>query len=64
VLIPQELMPGSVTVQSTGQASADGQTYEGLKVTTSDVEILLLVDNSRRLMRIEVPAAKVSVIRE
>jgi hypothetical protein len=64
VLIPQELMPGSVTVLSTGQASADGQTYEGLKVTTSDVEILLLLDNNHRLMRLEVPAAKVSVIRD
>jgi hypothetical protein len=64
VLIPQELMPGSVTVQSTGPSTADGQTYEGLKVTTSDVEILLLLDNNHRLMRLEVPAAKVSVIRE
>jgi hypothetical protein len=64
VLIPQELMPGSVTVQSTGPSTADGQAYEGLKVTTSDVEILLLLDNNHRLMRLEVPAAKVSVIRE
>jgi len=64
VIIPQELTPGSVTVQSTGQASADGQTYEGLKVTTSDVEILLLLDANHRLMRLEVPAAKVSVIRD
>jgi hypothetical protein len=64
VLIPQELMPGSVTVQSTGPSTADGQTYEGLKVTTSDVEILLLLDSNHRLMRLEVPAAKVSVIRE
>jgi hypothetical protein len=64
VLIPQELMPGSVTVQSTGPSAADGQTYEGLKVTTSDVEILLLLDSNHRLMRLEVPAAKVSVIRD
>jgi hypothetical protein len=64
VLIPQELMPGSVTVQSTGPSTADGQTYEGLKVTTSDVEILLLLDSNHRLMRLEVPAAKVSVIRD
>ncbi len=64
VLIPQDLTPGSITVQSTGSASADGQTYEGLKVTTSDIEILLLLDSNHRLMRLEVPAAKVSVIRE
>ena len=64
VLIPQELTPGSITVQSTGAASVDGKTYEGLKVTTSDLEILLLLDSNHRLMRLEVPDAKVSVIRE
>lgn len=64
VLIPQELTPGSITVESSGSASADGKTYEGLKVTTSDLEILLLLDGHHRLMRLEVPAAKVSVIRE
>src|SRR2546429_6541625 len=41
VLIPQELTPGTVTVLSTGAAAADGKTYEGLKVTSSDLEILL-----------------------
>jgi hypothetical protein len=64
VLIPQELTPGSVTAESTGSASAGGKSYEGLKVTTSDLEILLLLDSNHRLMRIEVPAAKVSVIRD
>jgi hypothetical protein len=64
VIIPQELTPGSITVQSTGSASADGKTYEGLKVNTSDLEILLLLDTNHRLMRLEVPEAKVSVIRE
>jgi hypothetical protein len=64
VIIPQELTPGTVSVLSTGQASADGKTYEGLKVTTPDLQILLLLDNNHRLMRIEVPDAKVSVIRE
>jgi hypothetical protein len=64
VLIPQELTPGTITVQSTGSAAADGKTYEGLKVSTSDLEILLLLDSNHRLMRLEVPEAKVSVIRE
>ncbi len=64
VLIPQELTPGTITVQSTGSASADGKTYEGLKVNTSDLEILLLLDGNHRLMRLEVPDAKVSVVRE
>ncbi len=64
VLIPQELTPGSVKVSSTGSASADGQTYSGLRVKTSDLEILLLLDSTHRLMRLEVPDAKVSVIRD
>src|SRR5438128_3947257 len=64
VLIPQELTPGTITVQSTGSASADGKTYEGLKVNTSDLEILLLLDGNHRLMRLEVPDAKVSVVRD
>jgi hypothetical protein len=64
VLIPQELTPGSITLEPTGSASADGKTYEGLRVTTSDLEILLLLDGNHRLMRLEVPTAKVSVIRE
>jgi hypothetical protein len=64
VIIPQELTPGSITVQSTGSATSEGKTYEGLKVTTSDLEILLLLDTNHRLMRLEVPEAKVSVVRD
>jgi hypothetical protein len=64
VLIPQELTPGSISVEATGSATADGKSYEGLKVTTADIEVLLLVDSSHRLMRLEVPAAKVSVVRD
>jgi len=64
VLIPQDLTPGTVRVVATGSANADGKTYEGLKVNSSDLEILLLLDNSHRLIRLEVPEAKVSVIRE
>jgi len=64
VLIPQELTPGTVKVLSTGPTTSDGKTYDGLKVNSSDLEILLLLDNSHRLIRLEVPEAKVSVIRD
>ena len=64
VLIPQDLTPGTVKVAATGSASADGKTYEGLKVNSADLEIQLLLDNNHRLIRLEVPEAKVSVIRE
>jgi hypothetical protein len=64
VLIPQELTPGSITVESTGPATADGKNYEGLRATTSDLEVLLYLDKDHRLDRLEVPSAKVTIVRE
>lgn len=64
VLIPQELTPGSINVESTGTTTTNGKSYEGLRVATSDLEVLLYLDAHHRLMRLEVPSAKVSVIRE
>lgn len=64
VLIPQELMPGTITAESTGSATIDGAFYEGLRVNTTDLEIDLYLDSNHRLMRLEVPSAKVSVVRE
>lgn len=64
VLIPQELTPGSITVKYTGASKEGGTSYEGLRVTTSDLEVLLVLDASHKLIRLEVPAAKVSVTRE
>jgi len=64
VLIPQELTPGTLTLESAGSRTVDDKPYEGLRVSTSDLEILLLLDSRHKLMRIEVPSAKVSVVRE
>jgi hypothetical protein len=64
VLIPQDLTPGTISVEATGAATIAGKSYEGLRVTTSDIEVLLYLDSSHRLMRLEVPAVKVSVIRD
>jgi hypothetical protein len=64
VLIPQEITPGSITAEATGSATSGGKTYEGLRVTTSDIEVLLLLDTNHRLMRLEVPEMKVAVVRE
>ena len=64
VLIPQELTPGTISVESTGTASAGGKSYEGLKATTADLEILLYLDSGHKLMRLEVPSAKVAVVRD
>jgi len=64
VLIPQELTPGAIKVESTGAASWNGKSYEGLRVTTADLEVLLYLDGNHRLMRLEAPSAKVAVIRD
>jgi len=64
VLIPQELTPGTVAVESAGSASANGKNYELLKVTTADIEIHLFLDSDHKLHRLEVPASKVTVLRE
>jgi hypothetical protein len=64
VLIPQDLTPGSITIESTGTANAGGKSYDGVRVTTSDLEVLLYLDSNHRLMRLEVPSAKVSVLRD
>jgi hypothetical protein len=64
VFIPQELMPGTITAESTGAATLDGKSYEGFRVSTADLEVDLYLDANHRLMRLEVPAAKVSVDRD
>jgi hypothetical protein len=65
VLIPQELTPGSITIESAGSVTAtNGKSYDGLRVATSDLEVMLYLDKNHRLDRIEVPSAKVSVIRD
>jgi hypothetical protein len=64
VLIPQELMPGTITAESTGSATIEGKSYEGFRVNTGDLEVDLYLDSTHRLMRLEVPTAKVSVVRD
>jgi hypothetical protein len=65
VLVPQELTPGNITVEATGPASLGGRSYaEAIRATTSDLEVQLFLDKDHRLMRIEVPAAKASILRD
>ncbi len=64
VLIPQDLTPGSITVESLGQEAVDGATLNVLRVQSADLEIRLYLDESRRLARLSVPAAKVDIRRE
>jgi hypothetical protein len=64
VLIPQELTPGTIAIESAGSLTAGGKSYDGLRVVTSDLEVVLYLDSNHRLMRLEVPAAKVSIVRD
>ncbi len=66
VLIPQDLTPGSVTVEYGGEQVMDGQRMDVLRVRSTDLEIDLFCDPAQqeRLMRLEVPAAKAVIVRQ
>jgi hypothetical protein len=63
VLIPQNLTPGTLTVEWGGPQQVGTTKYEMLRVRTSDLDVELYVANGR-LERILAPTAKVEVKRE
>jgi len=64
VLIPQDMVPGSITVESLGPQQAGNGKFEALRVSSTDLEIIVYVDSSRRLMRIEVPSSNAVIERQ
>ena len=64
VLIPQDMVPGSISVESLGQQLAAGGRFETLRVSSPDLEIMLYVDASHRMMRLEAPSSNVVIERE
>jgi hypothetical protein len=78
VLVPQEMIPGTVTVESvpwTPAASArpapesatnskSAASVQQLRVHTADIDIYLFLDGAHRLTRISVPASDAEIIRE
>jgi hypothetical protein len=64
VLIPQDMTPGSISVESAGPQQVENATYETLRVDSTDLEILVYVDANHRMMRLDVPSSKVTIIRE
>lgn len=64
VLIPQDVTPGMITVESQGRKSTAGGEYDALRVSTSDLEVNLYFDAKHHLMRLEVPSAKVVIVRQ
>jgi hypothetical protein len=63
VLVPQEMTPGTVTVESLGKQEAGGAKLEELRVKTEDLEIDLFLDG-QRLVRIVSPSTNAEIIRE
>jgi hypothetical protein len=63
VLVPQELTPGTVTVESLGSQDVDGKKLEELSVKTEDLEVDLYLDG-QRLVRIVAPSSNAEIVRE
>jgi hypothetical protein len=64
VVIPQDLTPGSISVESIGPQQVEKANYEGMRVSSTDLEILLYLDANHHLVRLEVPSSKVIIQRE
>jgi hypothetical protein len=63
VLVPQEITPGSITVESLGKQDVGGASLEELRVKTEDNEIDAFFDGPK-LMRLLAPAANAEIVRE
>lgn len=63
VLVPQELTPGSVTVESAGTHDAGGKKLEELAVKSPDLEVDLFLDG-QRLVRILSPSTNAEILRD
>jgi hypothetical protein len=64
VLVPQEMTPGSVTVDSLGEITAGSAKFEELRVKTADLEVDLYLDSNHRLMRLVAPSSNAEIVRE
>jgi hypothetical protein len=63
VLVPQELTPGSVTVDSAGSQDVNGKKLDELTVKSEDLEVDLFLDGER-LVRIVAPTSNAEILRE
>jgi hypothetical protein len=64
VVIPQDMVPGTISVESLGPQQAATGKYDALRVSTPDLEITLYLDAKHRLMRLEVPSSNAVIDRE
>jgi hypothetical protein len=64
VVIPQDMVPGNISVESLGPQQGGAAKLEELRVSSPDLEILVYVDAAHRMMRLEVPSSNVTIERE
>ena len=63
VIVPQEMTPGNVTVESLGKQDSNGKQLDELRVRTEDIELDLFLDG-QRLMRIAAPESGAEIVRQ
>jgi len=63
VLVPQEMTPGTITLESLGKHDVGGAKLEELRVKTEDLEVDLFLDG-QRLVRLVSPSANAEILRE
>lgn len=64
VVIPQDMVPGTISVESLGQQQTANGKFETLRVSSPDLEIMIYLDSNHRLMHIQVPSSNVTIDRE
>ncbi|MGA7794946.1 MAG: hypothetical protein WCA19_18050 [Candidatus Acidiferrales bacterium] len=64
VVIPQDMVPGTISVESLGQQQSGIGKYEALRVSSPDLEIMVYLDSNHRMMRLEVPSSNAIIERE
>ena len=63
VLIPQEMTPGTITVEALDPENANGKSLDRLRVRSQDLEIILYLDGNR-LVRVSVPTVNAEIVRQ
>ena len=63
VLVPQELTPGTITVESLGTQDVDGKKLDELTVKTEDLEVDVYLEGPR-VVRIVAPSSNAEIVRE
>jgi hypothetical protein len=64
VVIPQDMVPGTISVEAVESAPGGKETSTILRASTPDLEIMLYLDAAHRLIRLEVPSSKAVIERE